>query len=156
MQLQVISIGQKMPQWVDIACADYVKRLPRELPLQWTTLPLSQRKGRDSLENIKQKEAVQIRQKILPGSFNLALDEKGKQWTSQDWAKHLRRWRQEYTRVNLIIGGPDGLAEEVLRSCNQTVSFGRMTMPHALVRVVLVEQVYRAWTISQGHPYHRD
>lgn len=156
MQLQVISIGQKMPQWVDIACADYVKRLPRELPLQWMTLPLAQRKGRDSIENIKQKEAEQIKQKILPGSFNLALDEKGKQWTSQDWSKQLRHWMQEYARVNLIIGGPDGLSDDILQYCNQSVSFGCMTMPHALVRVVLVEQIYRAWSISQGHPYHRD
>ncbi len=156
MQLQVISIGQKMPQWVDNACADYGKRLPRELSLQWTTLPLAQRKGRDSSENIKQKEAEQIKQKIQLGSFNLALDEKGKQWTSQDWSKHLRHWLQEYTKVNLIIGGPDGLSGDILRYCNQTVSFGCMTMPHALVRVVLVEQLYRAWSIRQGHPYHRE
>ncbi len=145
-----------MPQWVDIACADYVKRLPRELSLQWMTIALAQRKGRDSIEKIKQKEAEQIKQKMLPGSFNLALDEKGKQWTSQDWAKHLRHWLQEYSKVNLIIGGPDGLSDDILHHCNQTVSFGRMTMPHALVRVVLVEQLYRAWSISQGHPYHRE
>ena len=156
MQLQIISIGQKMPQWVDTACADYVKRLPRELDIQWTTLPLAQRKARDAVDKFKQQEAEQIKQKIVPGSFNLALDEHGKQWTSQDWAKQLERWMQEYPRVNFIIGGPDGLSRELLQSCNQSVSFGAMTMPHAMVRVVLAEQIYRAWSITKGHPYHRE
>jgi len=156
MQLQIISIGQKMPQWVDSACADYQKRLPRELPVQWTTLPLAQRKSRDSSDKFKRQEAEQIRQKILPGSFNLALDEHGKRWNSQDWAKQLEHWLQDYPRVNFIIGGPDGLSPELLKSCNQSVSFGAMTMPHAMVRVVLIEQIYRAWSITKGHPYHRE
>ena len=156
MQLQIISIGQKMPQWVDTACADYIKRLPRELDVQWSTLPLAQRKARDSVDKFKQLEAEQIKQKIVPGSFNLALDEHGKQWTSQDWAKQLERWMQEYPRVNFIIGGPDGLYRDLLQSCHQSVSFGAMTMPHAMVRVVLAEQIYRAWSITKGHPYHRE
>jgi len=156
MQLQIISIGQKMPHWVDTACADYVKRLPRELALQWTTLPLAQRKGRDSIDNFKQKEARQIKQKLLPGHFNLALDENGRHWTSRDWSTQLRHWMQGYPRVNFIIGGPDGLSADILQICSQRVSFGCMTMPHALVRVVLVEQIYRAWSICQGHPYHRE
>jgi len=145
-----------MPQWVDTACADYVKRLPRELDIQWTTLPLAQRKARDSVDRLKQQEAEQIKQKMQPGSFNLALDEHGKQWTSQDWAKQLERWMQDYPRVNFIIGGPDGLSRELLQSCHQSVSFGAMTMPHAMVRVVLAEQIYRAWSITKGHPYHRE
>ena len=156
MQLQVISIGQKMPQWVDTACADYVKRLPRELDFQWTTLPLAQRKARDSVDKFKLLEAEQIRQKITPGSFNLALDEHGKQWTSLQWSKQLERWMQDYPRVNFIIGGPDGLSRDFLQSCDQSVSFGAMTMPHAMVRVVLAEQIYRAWSITKGHPYHRE
>jgi len=156
MLLQIISIGQKMPQWVDTACDDYVKRLPRELDIQWATLPLAQRKARDSVDKFKRQEAEQIKQKILPGSFNLALDEHGRQWTSQDWAKQLERWMQDYPRVNFIIGGPDGLHRELLQSCHQSVSFGAMTMPHAMVRVVLAEQIYRAWSITKGHPYHRE
>lgn len=154
MQLQVISIGQKMPRWVDEACADYEKRLPRELSLLWTTLPLGQRKGQKRIDLIKQDEAQRIKQKLLPG-FNLALDEKGKQWSSTDWSRELQHWMQEFPSVNFIIGGPDGLAEELLDACHQRISFGRMTMPHALVRIVLVEQLYRAWSICQGHPYHR-
>lgn len=156
MQLQIISIGQKMPHWVDTACADYQKRLPREMSLQWTTLALAQRNVKDPAERYKQQEAEQIRQKLKPGSYNLALDEKGKQWTSRDWSAQLERWMLEWPKVNFIIGGPDGLSSELLHSCDQRVSMGSMTMPHALVRVVLVEQLYRAWSIYQGHPYHRD
>lgn len=156
MQLQIISIGQKMPQWVDTACADYQKRLPRELTLQWTTLSLAQRKPKDPVERYKQQEAEQIRQRLKPGSYKLALDERGKQWTSREWSAQLEYWMLEWPKVNLIIGGPDGLSEELLQSCDQRVSLGSMTMPHALVRVVLVEQLYRAWSIYQGHPYHRD
>lgn len=156
MQLQIISIGQKMPQWVDTACDDYIKRLPRELAIQWTTLPLAQRKANSSADHFKQREAEKIQQKIAPGSYNLALDEHGRHWSSQDWAKNLQHWMQEYPKVNFIIGGPDGLSKSLLQNCHQTVSFGAMTMPHALVRVVLIEQLYRAWTISKNHPYHRE
>lgn len=156
MQLQIISVGQKMPQWVDTACNDYMKRLPRELSIQWTTLPLAQRKAKDSADHFKQQEADLIKQKISPGSYNLALDEHGKHWRSQEWARHLEHWMQEYPKVNFIIGGPDGLSKPLLQSCHQRVSFGSMTMPHALVRVVLIEQLYRAWTITKGHPYHRE
>ena len=155
MHFQIISIGQKMPDWVESACVDYERRLPREMKIQWTTLPLAQRKARDSVDHFRQLEAEQIKQKLVSGSFNLALHEAGKTWHSQDWAKSLARWMQDYPRVNFIIGGPDGLSRDLLQSCNQTVSFGQMTMPHALVRVVLIEQLYRAWSINQGHPYHR-
>lgn len=155
MQLQIISIGQKMPRWVDDACADYIRRLPREIALQWTTLPLAQRKGHNKTDVIKQDEANRIRQKLQSG-LNLALDEKGRQWSSQEWAAQLQHWMQEYPRINIIIGGPDGLSDDLLSDCDQRVSLGRMTMPHALVRIVLVEQIYRAWSILLGHPYHRE
>ena len=129
-----------------MACTDYSKRLPRELPLQWTTV-------------VKTKgisEAQRISRKIRPGSYNLALDEKGKQWTSRDWSRQLKYWMQGYPSVNFIIGGPDGLAGETLQNSHANIALGRITMPHALVRVVLVEQLYRAWCIYEGHPYHRE
>lgn len=144
-----------MPGWVDDACADYQKRLPRELNLQWITLPPSQRKGHNKPEIIKRDEADRIRQK-LPSGLVLALHEKGSQWTSMDWSGQLRHWMQDAPNVNIVIGGADGLCEAFLASCDHRVSFGRMTMPHALVRVVLIEQIYRAWSITQGHPYHRE
>ena len=156
MQIQIVSVGQKMPAWVDNACADYIKRMPRELPIQITSIPLAHRKNNDASKRPKQQESQQILKKLTPGSFNIALDEHGKQWSSIEWSQQLQHWMFEYPRVNLVIGGPDGLDNDCRVACSQAIALGRMTMPHALVRVVLVEQLYRAWTLLQGHPYHRE
>ena len=157
MQLQIISIARKVPQWVEIACAEYVKRLPHNLAVQWTILPPAKRQTKKaSIDRLKQQEAEQIRQKIQPYHYNLALHEKAKQWTSQEWSRQLEYWMQQYPVVNFIIGGADGLSDDMLQTAHQTISLGLMTMPHALVQVILIEQLYRAWSIYQGHPYHRN
>ncbi|MEM7561994.1 MAG: 23S rRNA (pseudouridine(1915)-N(3))-methyltransferase RlmH [Pseudomonadota bacterium] len=156
MQIQLINVAQKMPAWVDIACEEYQRRLPREIDLKIVTLPLTARKSKQSSDSMKKEEASRILQKVTAGSLNLALDERGADWSSQQWSGQLKRWMFENPQVNILIGGPDGLAEECLDICQHKVALGRMTMPHALVRVVIVEQLYRAWTILQGHPYHRE
>lgn len=155
MQLQIIAVGQKMPSWVESACADYLKRLPREINIQLTAIALAPRKSGGSVEQLKQQEASQIMKKIPRDSFSIALDERGKQWTSSEWSSQLEYWMREQPRVNFIIGGPDGLSQECRDACAQTLSLSAMTMPHALVRVVLIEQLYRAWSQFKGHPYHR-
>ena len=129
--------------------------MPRELRIKVTSIMLAQRRGSGSLEQLKQQEAVQIIKKIPRSSFSISLDERGKPWASNDWSRQLEFWMREHPRVNLIIGGPDGLADECREACQQSVALGAMTMPHALVRVVLIEQLYRAWTLIDGHPYHR-
>lgn len=156
MQIQLINVAQKLPAWVDMACDDYLKRLPREIKPELITVSPAIRKSRQSSQQAQKREAELILQKLAPGSFNLALDETGKSWSSHDWSQNLERWMQDYPRVNLIIGGADGIAPQCLDACQQRVSLGRMTMPHALVKVVVLEQLYRAWTILQGHPYHRE
>ena len=156
MQIQVINVAQKMPAWVDTACNEYTRRLPRELALEFVTLPLSSRKSKQSSASLKQRESALIVEKLTKGSMNIALDENGDCWDSRQWSLQLKRWMFDFSQVNLIIGGPDGLSEACLTVCQQKVALGRMTMPHALVRVVLVEQLYRASTILQGHPYHRE
>ena len=156
MQIQIVNVAQKMPAWVDAGCADYLKRMPRELGLGLITIPLAASASRQSAEQRRAREAESIRVKLRAGSLNIALDDKGKAWTSAEWSTQLQRWMAEFTQINLIIGGPDGLSPECLDTCQQRVSLGRMTMPHALVRLVLLEQLYRAWTIYQGHPYHRE
>jgi 23S rRNA (pseudouridine1915-N3)-methyltransferase len=149
-------VGQKMPTWVETACADYLKRMPRELKISVSNIALAQRKGGGSVDQLKQQEASQIMQKMPRGSFSIALDERGKHWSSREWSRQLEYWMREHPRVNLIIGGPDGLTDECREACAQTVALGAMTMPHALVRVVLIEQIYRAWSLLNGHPYHRE
>ena len=156
MQIQLINVAQKLPAWVDTACDDYLKRMPREIKPKLVTLAPAARRARQSSQRQRRSEAEMILERLVPGSFNLALDETGASWSSSDWSRHLERWMFDYPRVNLIIGGADGLAPQCLEACQQRVSLGRMTMPHALVKVVLLEQLYRAWTILQGHPYHRE
>jgi 23S rRNA (pseudouridine1915-N3)-methyltransferase len=156
MQIQLINVAQKMPAWVDAGCADYLKRMPRELGLTLITVPLAASGSRQSATRRREREAESIAAKLRPGSLSIALDGKGEDWTSTDWSAQLQRWMAEFSHVNLIIGGPDGLSSRCLQTCQRRVSLGRMTMPHALVRLVLLEQLYRAWTIYQGHPYHRE
>ena len=156
MQIQIIALGQKMPDWVDVGCADYLKRMPPELDVELIALPLVTRKSKDSVERLKAGQFTAIMEKLYPGSLNVALDQNGEPWSSQKWSKQLQRWMFEQPRVNLIIGGPDGLSQQCRQVCQHQVSLGRMTMPHALVRVVLIEQLYRASTIIKGHPYHRE
>ena len=156
MRIQVINVAQKLPAWADAACEDYQRRMPREIALETVTVPLAPRRARQSPAAARERESRLIVERLGQGAMNLALDERGKSWSSDDWAQNLRRWMLEHPRVNIVIGGPDGLTQECLEACNQRVSLGRMTMPHALVRVVLLEQLYRAWTIIQGHPYHRE
>jgi 23S rRNA (pseudouridine1915-N3)-methyltransferase len=156
MHIRIIALGQKMPGWVDAGCDDYLKRLPPELSVELVTLPVATQKSRDSVEHRKLRQCSAIMEKLGPGGINIALDEQGEQWPSQKWSRQMQRWMFEQPRVNLIIGGPDGLSQQCLELCQHQVSLGRMTMPHALLRVVLLEQLYRAWTIIKGHPYHRE
>lgn len=155
MQIQLINVAQKMPAWVDAGCADYLRRMPREMGLTQFTVPLASSSSRQSPARRREREATLILAKLGSG-HSIALDDKGAAWTSADWSAQLQRWMLEFSQVNLIIGGPDGLAPQCLQACQQRVSLGRMTMPHALVKLVVLEQLYRAWTISQGHPYHRE
>ena len=156
MQIQVINVAQKLPAWVETGCADYHKRMPRELGLTLVTVPLVSSRSLQSAERRREREGNQVLAKLRPGSLSIALDEQGADWSSADWSTQLQRWMTDYAQINLIIGGPDGLSQQCLQQCQQRVALGRMTMPHALVKVVLLEQLYRAWTIYQGHPYHRE
>jgi len=119
-------------------------------------VPLATRKSKQFAARQRQQESILILEKLSPGSLNIALDEHGAAWSSKDWSRQLQHWMFEWPRGNLIIGGPDGLSKQCMDACQRQVSLGRMTLPHALVKVVVVEQLYRAWTILKGHPYHRE
>jgi 23S rRNA (pseudouridine1915-N3)-methyltransferase len=104
----------------------------------------------------REKEAQRILHRLKPGDFVVVLDERGKAWSSADLARELTRWQNHHPSVALVIGGPEGLTDEVRQRANQVWSLSALTFPHGLVRVIVVEQLYRAWTILQGHPYHKD
>jgi 23S rRNA (pseudouridine1915-N3)-methyltransferase len=155
MNLQVIALGQKLPAWMETACSEYARRLPGKI-LSISAIATPQRRSGHSVERLKQQEAEKIQAKIKPGSYTIALDEHGRQWSTAEWAQQLRDWKQFHPQVNFIIGGPDGLDEELQKSCQQVIALGKMTLPHGLARIVLIEQLYRAWSVVEGHPYHRE
>lgn len=155
MRLTVITVGGKMPAWVDQGVAEYSKRLPREIRLQWRELPLARRGGDSTPEQLREREGEQILKALSAGDRVIALDVRGDSLSTEQLAQQLADWQMSGTNVSLLIGGPDGLSAACLGAARQRWSLSALTLPHPLVRVLLAEQLYRAWTITVGHPYHR-
>ena len=147
MRLNIVSVGHKMPDWVATATHDYVKRMP-------TDCSIDIREIKPDLSPAK--EAVKILAAIPKGNRVIALDERGKDLSTQNLANQLANWRQEGVDITFLIGGADGLDANLKKSASELWRLSSLTMPHAMARVLLVEQLYRAWTILQGHPYHRE
>ena len=155
MRTRLISVGERMPSWVAEGFAEYHKRLSRELPLELVEVPLGNRgKSRDPVRAMA-VEGTAVLAAISPDAHVVALDGRGKPWTSEHLAEQLGNWRMQGRDLAILIGGPDGHADEVLKRANQRWSLGPLTLPHMLVRLILAEQLYRATTILAGHPYHR-
>ena len=155
MKTRLISVGERMPTWVAEGFAEYRKRLSRELPLDLVEIPLGARgKGRDPARAIAD-EGVAVLAALPKDVHVVALDGRGKSWSSEQLAEQLARWRQSGRDLAILVGGPDGHAADVLARADQQWSLGPLTLPHMLVRLVVAEQLYRAVTILEGHPYHR-
>lgn len=144
-----------MPAWVADGFAEYRKRLSRDLPLELVEISLGARgKGRDPARAIADEGAAVLAS--LPRDIHVvALDGRGKPWSSEELAAQLAAWRMSGRDLAILIGGPDGHAAEVLARADQTWSLGPLTLPHMLVRLIVAEQLYRAMSINAGHPYHR-
>ena len=152
--MRVIAIGTRMPGWVTEGSDEYLKRMPRELPVEWVELSASKR-TRDTAELRMLDEASAIERRLKPQELIVALDIDGKSVTTESIADALSSWQVEGAKVVFIIGGPDGLHPTLKARAVARWSLGRITLPHPLVRVILAEQLYRAWSINAGHPYHR-
>lgn len=155
MKLRVLAIGPKMPAWVDTAVLEYTKRMPRELPLEFVALPLGNRGKNTDPERAIAQEGEAMLATIRPTDQVIALDLTGKGWSTPELARQLEGWRLGARDVSLLVGGPDGLDPRCLVRADQRWSLSNLTLPHPLVRVLLAEQLYRAWTITQNHPYHK-
>jgi 23S rRNA (pseudouridine1915-N3)-methyltransferase len=156
MRLTALAVGTRMPVWVNQGVQTYTKRLPRHIELQFRELPAAQRASGSTAEKLKQKEAQHLLKALPDAAYVIALDERGKSWSSTGLATQLENWMANYPNIVFLIGGADGLAESCKQRADELWSLSPLTLPHALVRVVLAEQIYRAWTLVQGHPYHRD
>ncbi len=155
MRITVHSVAGKMPRWVDDAVGEYAKRLPRELKLQWRDVPLAGRSASADGEVLRTREGEALLKGVSEGDHCVALDGRGKPWSTEQLAEQLEAWMMQGQPLSLFIGGPDGLSPDCLARARQRWSLGPLTLPHPLVRVVLIEQLYRAWTLTIGHPYHR-
>ena len=152
--MRVITIGTRMPGWVTEGSDEYLKRMPRELSVEWVELPASKR-TRDTAELRMLDEATAIERRLKPQDLIVALDIDGKTVSTENIADALSSWQAEGAKVAFIIGGPDGLHPTLKARASARWSLGRITLPHPLVRVILAEQLYRACSINAGHPYHR-
>ncbi len=155
MKLRLLAIGSRPDEWVRAGVGNYLARLPAPLKPEIVEIPLSLRSSGGDPAVARTKEGRRIIQRIRPDEHVVILDERGTAWDSAGLSRQLASWQGAARPVALVIGGPEGLAEEVRLRANQAWSLSPLTLPHGLVRVVVVEQLYRAWTILQGHPYHK-
>lgn len=155
MRIHLVAVGTRMPSWVAEGYQEYARRLPRECSLQLIEIPLSKRHKSMTAAQAKQQEGQAMLAAIAKDCTVVALDVGGSHWSTQDLAGRLGDWMGSGRDVALLVGGPDGLSQSCLDRADQRWSLSALTYPHALVRVVLAEQLYRAWTLGIGHPYHR-
>jgi 23S rRNA (pseudouridine1915-N3)-methyltransferase len=155
MRLIVLAIGQRQPAWADAAWEEFAKRFPPEMRLELKALKAEPRAGRTTGQCLA-AEAQRFTAALPGGTRRVVLDERGSTLTTTALARRLEAWRDDGRDVALLIGGPDGLAAEIKAQADETMRLSDLTLPHALARVLLAEALYRAWTLSTGHPYHRE
>lgn len=155
MKISIIAIGTKMPSWICEGYQEYACRLPKEYQISLIEIPSTKRFKTSNLEVIKKEEGQKILNAISFNSYKIALEREGKALTSETLAKKLETWKLESINISFIIGGPEGLSQECCLQAQEIWSLSKLTLPHPLVRVVLAEQLYRAYSIIVKHPYHR-
>ncbi len=155
MKITLLSVGGRMPGWVDAGVAEYTKRLPAEFALQLSDVPLGRRgKGLD-VEQAVRKETEALLARVRPQEHVVALEVSGLRVSTEALAQRLDAIRRDGRNLVLLVGGPDGLGDACLQRADEKWSLSALTLPHPLVRIVVAEQIYRAWTLLNGHPYHR-
>ena len=156
LRLSLLTASNRQPDWVDDGAADYAKRLRGRCTLEIKTLPLARRTASTPVERAIADEGERLLAAIPSGAHVVALDERGKPWSTKDLAGKLGGWMRIGAPVFLLIGGPDGLSPECLRRAQERWSLSPLTLPHGLARVVAAEALYRAWSLLENHPYHRE
>ncbi|MGN6804319.1 MAG: 23S rRNA (pseudouridine(1915)-N(3))-methyltransferase RlmH [Trinickia sp.] len=155
MKLQILAVGHKMPGWIASGFDEYAKRMPPELRIELREIKPEPRTGSRTAQSVMAAERQRIEAALPKGARIVALDERGQDWTTMQLAAALPGWQQEGRDVSFVIGGADGLAPELKARAELMLRVSSLTLPHGMVRVLLAEQLYRAWSITQNHPYHR-
>jgi 23S rRNA (pseudouridine1915-N3)-methyltransferase len=155
LRLSLLTASNRQPSWVDDGAADYAKRLRGRCTLEIKTLPLARRTTSSPVERSVADEGGRLLAAIPTGAHIVALDERGKPWTSKDLTAKLAAWMRVGAPVYFVVGGPDGLAPDCVTRAHERWSLSPLTLPHGLAKVVAAEALYRAWSLLENHPYHR-
>jgi 23S rRNA (pseudouridine1915-N3)-methyltransferase len=156
MRLLLLSVGHKAPEWVNSGFMEYAKRMPREARIELVELKPEPRASGKTPQQIMEAEAKRILAALPKGGRFIALDERGSSWSTRQLADRMGQWMEEGGDVAFVVGGADGLHETVKQSAHHLLSLSAMTLPHAMVRVLMAEQLYRAYSLLHNHPYHRE
>ena len=156
MRIHLLAVGERMPAWVNEAFGEYAGRLPGECSLSLREIPALKRGKNADLARIAEEEGARLLDAIPRDCFVVALDERGRSFSTTDLSQRLDEWMHSGRDLALLVGGPEGLTDACRRRADLTWSLSPLTFPHPLVRVILAEQLYRAWSLLRGHPYHRE
>lgn len=155
LKITVITLGNKMPDWVNQGSNDYAKRFNDGIQLKVIEIPLIRRSKSSDLSRIREKEAALMKEALPSGARLIALEIEGKSFSSEELAVKITQLQQTSSHLCFLIGGPEGLSQDILSICNERWSLSKLTLPHPLVRILLLETLYRAWSIINNHPYHK-
>ena len=156
MHIRLLAVGDRQPAWVDDAFDNYARRLPREWKFRIDRIATARRSKNSTASNAMNIEADALLARINSAEQVVLLDERGSQLSSESLARRLGDWQSDGRDLSFVIGGPDGVAEACRQRANFIWSLSKLTLPHGLARVLFAEQLYRAWSLQTGHPYHRE
>lgn len=156
MKIQLIAVGTKMPDWVEKGYQEYARRFPKELQLELLEINAGKRGKNADIKRILKKEGELTLAAIPKGNKIVTLEVTGKSWTTAQLADEMSKWQSDAKNISLLIGGPEGLAPECIAKSEQRWSLSALTLPHPLVRIIVAESLYRAFTLTINHPYHRE
>lgn len=155
MNIHLIAVGQRMPGWVEAGYQEFAKRLPTECRLLLHEIPAPKRGKNADIERLRRQEGEKMQAALPRTAHVVALEVAGKAWSTEQLSQRLHHWMGSGQDVALLVGGPDGIDPPLSQSANEYWSLSPLTLPHPLVRILIAEQIYRAWSILKGHPYHR-
>lgn len=156
MRIQIVAVGTRMPDWVTTGVDTFLSRFPADMPVYFTEIAAGKRGKNADIKRILQKEGQATLAAVPKSNRIVTLEVTGRPWDTPQLAKQLDVWKMDGRDVSLLIGGPEGLADECICAAEQRWSLSPLTLPHPLVRIIVTESLYRAWSVTQNHPYHRE
>lgn len=155
MKAHIVAMGSKMPSWIEEGFKEYYQRLSTQWSIKTHWIPLNKRSKTSNLDKILSQESHKMLQAIPDKAYVIALDQGGQSWSTEKLAQNCSQWQQLGQPICFMIGGPEGLAQTCLKHADEHWSLSKLTLPHPMVRVILMEQLYRAWSLLNNHPYHK-